>query len=70
MWIQKNHTALDMAELLSVSETTYRRYETDKLLPNIEFINKLAQFFNVKLEDLIQEDTIIVNQNNNDIAIA
>lgn len=68
--VQKNYTPLDMAELLGISESTYRRYETDKYLPNMELLYKLTQSFQIKLEDLVQDDSIIINQNNNEIAIA
>lgn len=68
--VQKNYTPLDMAEILGVSESTYRRYENDKTVPNLKVIQKVAAEFNIQIEDLIRSDVNIIHQHNDQIMIA
>lgn len=70
--VQKNYTPLDMAEILEVSESTYRRYENDKTVPNLKIIQKVVAEFNIEIEDLVQSEVNVINQQNDssDIGIA
>ena len=43
----------DMASKFSLNENTWSQYETNKRTPDIETIKKIAQFFNVSIDYLM-----------------
>ena len=43
-----------MATMLGVSQSTYSRYELGQTPPNIEMLKKLAAFFNVSIDYLLE----------------
>ena len=44
----------EMATMLGVSQSTYSRYELGQTPPNIEMLKKLAAFFNVSIDYLLE----------------
>ena len=55
-----NITQTDLAERIKVSKQTIHSIETGRFVPSTVIALKLAQYFNVKVEDLFQlepEDT-------------
>jgi len=43
--VEKGLSLVDVAESLGVSESTYRRYESGKTYPDINFLGKMSDFF-------------------------
>lgn len=52
-----------IAELLYVSQQTIGKWETDKATPNPDMLITLANFFNVSVDYLIGNSTVISNSN-------
>lgn len=48
-----NLTQQELANILKVTQTTYQYYEKEKSEPNIETLCKLADFYNVTLDYLV-----------------
>ncbi len=53
---QYNFTQGQMSEKLAMEQSTYSKYENDKLSPNIEIIKRVAADFNISTEWLIEPD--------------
>jgi HTH-type transcriptional regulator, competence development regulator len=51
--LQKKLTHQDMADFLGITRQGYSKYESGQSQPDIETINKLAQFFNVTTDYLL-----------------
>jgi HTH-type transcriptional regulator, competence development regulator len=51
--LQKKLTHQDMANFLGITRQGYSKYENGQSQPDIETINKLAQFFNVTTDYLL-----------------
>ncbi len=51
--LARGKTQKDMAEYLGIDRTTYVKYETGSSEPNIEAINKLADYFSVTTDYLL-----------------
>ena len=66
---EKGFSTFQIAEKLDISETTYRRYETDKHFPDVFVLDKIAKVYEKTFMDLLPEE-LTVNQHNNEIAIA
>lgn len=49
---RKQHTQTDMAERLGVAKTTYASYEQGRRMPDAEIQKKIADFFDVTLDEL------------------
>jgi len=45
-----------MADALSVSESTYRRYERDESEPTLSVLRKIADIFEIGVADLIEDN--------------
>lgn len=58
----KNLTQKDVAEFLGVDRTTYVKYETGASEPNFETLQKLAAFFGVSTDYLLNQISIHVPQ--------
>lgn len=52
----KNMTQNEIAEILGVKATTISKYEAGTLEPNIESLKKLAELFDVSIDELLKED--------------
>ena len=45
-------TQAELAEKLGISRVNYTRYETDKVKPDYDTLIKLADFFDVSLDEI------------------
>lgn len=52
----KNMTQSEIAEILGVKPATVSKYEAGTLEPNIESIKKLAETFEITIDELLKED--------------
>ncbi|WP_223560415.1 helix-turn-helix domain-containing protein [Chryseobacterium lathyri] len=68
--INKNFTQEYLAEVLRVSQKTYSNFENDKSKPGFSQVEEIAKILDVSVLDFLSGDSITVNQNNNDVAIA
>lgn len=59
--IEKGFSAIQVAEKLDISETTYRRYEADKTFPDVFAIDKLAKIYDKDFTEFLPDDMIIIN---------
>jgi transcriptional regulator with XRE-family HTH domain len=59
--IEKGFTTDYMAEKLSISEQTYRKYESDKNSPDINTLEKIASALDKNLIDLLPESILFTN---------
>lgn len=50
--IQQNLTQEMLSGLLGISRVNYTRYENDKVRPDYETLIKIADFYDVSLDDL------------------
>lgn len=48
-------TQTQLAELTGVHPVSIRKYETNKMQPQIDILKKLASFFNISLDDLCSD---------------
>lgn len=48
-----------MAEILGISDPTYRRYEEDKNIPDIMMLDKMAKALNKNYIDLLPKDCTV-----------
>lgn len=60
----KNMTQGEVAEILGVKAATISKYEAGTLEPNIESLRKLAELFEVSIDELLKEDKFDVFQIN------
>lgn len=60
----KNMTQVEIAESLGVKPATVSKYESGTLEPNIESLKKLAEIFNVSVDELIKEDDFDISKIN------
>ena len=51
----------EVAKTLNVSRATYNGYELGKYEPNIITLCRLAELFNVSLDELLGRDTRLIN---------
>jgi len=49
-----------MADMLSVSESTYRRYERNESEPTLSMLYKIAAIFEIEAADLISDKMDVV----------
>lgn len=54
---KKNLSQTQVAEALGISLRAYQNYEYNQREPNIEMINKLADYFNVTSDKLLGRET-------------
>lgn len=50
---EKNITLEELAKILNTTKSTLSRYENNLRIPNADFINKLAKYFNVSVDYLL-----------------
>lgn len=50
---EKKESQGDLAELLSISRTSYCKYETDRHEPSVDYLIKLAKHYDVTVDYLI-----------------
>jgi transcriptional regulator with XRE-family HTH domain len=45
-----------MADKLSISESTYRRYERNESEPTLSILYKIAEIFEIRIIDLLEDE--------------
>jgi transcriptional regulator with XRE-family HTH domain len=68
--LSKNFTQEYLAEVLNVSQKTYSNFENDKTKPDFHQVEDIAKTLEISVLDFLSGDSITVNQNNNEIAVA
>lgn len=58
----RNMTQSEIADILGVKTATISKYEAGALEPNIESLKKLADLFEVSIDELLREDKFDVSQ--------
>ncbi|KAA0129093.1 helix-turn-helix transcriptional regulator [Chryseobacterium sp. SN22] len=66
----KNFTQEYLAEVLHVSQKTYSNFENDKTKPDFHQVEDIAKTLEISVLDFLSGDSITINQNNNEIAVA
>ena len=60
----KNMTQSEVAEMLGVKSATISKYEAGLLEPNIESLKKLAELYEVSVDELLKEDDFDISKIN------
>ena len=55
--ISEGLTQRELSVRLGISRVNYTRYETDKVRPDYETLIKLADFYNVSLDEIFDRNT-------------
>lgn len=55
--ISEGLTQQELSVRLGISRVNYTRYETDKVRPDYETLIKLADFYNVSLDEIFDRST-------------
>ena len=58
---KENRTQEDISKYLNISTMNYSRYENGKIEPNIKTIIKLADYFKVSIDYLLEHPTNNIN---------
>lgn len=53
--IQRHLSQKQLGEILHVSDKTISKWETGRTLPDIEMIQKIAQYFDISIDELISQ---------------
>lgn len=61
---EKKITQVEVAKVLGVKPTTVSKYEAGTLEPNIESLKKLAELFEISVDELLREDEFDVSKIN------
>lgn len=61
---EKKITQVEVAEVLGVKPATVSKYEAGTLEPNIESLKKLAELFEISVDELIKEDDFDISRIN------
>ena len=56
-------TQTEVAKSLNISRSTYTNYECGHCDPNISTLIKLADFFNISIDELVERETHMLNLN-------
>lgn len=56
-------TQTEVAKAINIPQTTYSSYEQRVCDPNINTLIKLADFFNISIDELVERETEILNLN-------
>ena len=63
---EKGWTQLKLAEQLNITDKAVSKWERGKSLPDITLLSKLAEIFEVEVEDILSGE---INKSNNDINV-
>ncbi len=63
MRIEKGFSTIEVAEKLDISESTYRRFESDKSFPDIFTLDKIAKMYDKSFNEILPEAMTIINNN-------
>ena len=56
--INSNLTQEEMAKKLYVSRSTIAKWEQDRGLPSVDLLYKISETFNIKIDDLLNNEDI------------
>lgn len=63
-WRKKRGVSqIEIAKAINIPQTSYSRYEQGNCDPNISTLIKLADFFNISIDELVERPTDMVNLN-------
>lgn len=57
--IEKDVDTFSISEALGISEITYRRYERNESTPDFQILQKIADFYQINITELLSDDKII-----------
>ncbi|MBQ9365584.1 MAG: helix-turn-helix transcriptional regulator [Schwartzia sp.] len=57
----QEYTQVDVAQKLGIGQTTYNRYERGLYEPNYETLKKIANFFQVSIDYLLDNDEVLLS---------
>ncbi|WP_185288764.1 helix-turn-helix domain-containing protein [Chryseobacterium lactis] len=60
----KNWSQADAAYRLDISQPAYNKWETDQAKPNIDKLGKIAEVFEIEIQDLFNNDSTVIISNN------
>ena len=63
--ISKEYEPIIVSDKLGISIATYRRYERNISIPDLNMLEKISEVYGIKLEELIQDDKYIKVENEN-----
>ncbi len=61
--VQKGYESVLMADKLGISETTYRRYERNESVPDLNMLEKIAATYQIDLQELLSDSIYQSNKN-------
>lgn len=67
---KKGYSQQEVADRLEVSQPAYHKWESDEAKPGIENIIKLSRFFEIEINDLLDESFSQTNTDNKNSAIS
>ena len=60
----KNWSQADVAYKLDVSQPAYNKWETDQTKPSLDKLGKIAEAFEIEIQDLFQNEGNVIISNN------
>ncbi|WP_126652627.1 helix-turn-helix domain-containing protein [Chryseobacterium aureum] len=60
----KNWSQADAAYRLDISQPAYNKWETDQAKPNIDKLGKIAEVFEIEVQELFNNDATVIISNN------
>ncbi|MDR3026634.1 helix-turn-helix domain-containing protein [Chryseobacterium sp.] len=60
----KNWSQADAAYRLDISQPAYNKWETDQAKPNIDKLGKIAEVFEIEIQELFNNDATVIISNN------
>lgn len=59
--IEKGKTQQELAKVLNVTQSTYNYYEVGKTQPNIEQLKKIADYFEISIDTLVEHNSTLID---------
>lgn len=67
--VEHNLSSVQVAEMLNISESTYRKYETDRNSPSLNMLEKIARLYQKEVVDLLPEISVCQENSGNAVGI-
>lgn len=67
--VEHNLSSVQVAEMLDISESTYRKFETDRTSPSLDMLEKIAKIYNKEFVDLLPEGCVYQENKDNSVGI-
>lgn len=61
--IERGFSQENLADLINVSQSTLSNIESDKSIPDLNFLLKASEVLDVSINDLVDHDKIVLNNN-------